>query len=162
MVSTYLSSKRIIESLLANSQFVNLAKILVNSDKETPKYLATYDALNKLLASLGIITDRVSIFKSDGGYWYSNNRTPEDPRLNENQNTEPEVFSAVNYAFGNPICNKKIYPLDLQSSICSGYGFATRQSSRRFISIECVAKTYKPTSSPLSTDVFTLRVTQNV
>jgi len=41
MVSTYLSSVRIIDSLLANSQFVNLAKTLVNSDKGTPTYLAT-------------------------------------------------------------------------------------------------------------------------
>ncbi len=59
-MSTYLSSKKIIDSLLANSKLVNL-------DKGTPIYLTTYDALNKLLASLGIIIERVSIFKSDGG-----------------------------------------------------------------------------------------------
>jgi len=161
MVSTYLSSKKIIDSLLANPQFVNLAKILVNSDKGTPKYLETYDALNALLKSLGI-TERVQIIKSDGGYWYTNLRKPDDPVLNQNQNTRPEVFIAVNYAFGNPICNKKIYPLDLQSSVCSGYGFAERQSSNRFLPSEYTAKTYKPTSSPLSTDVFTLRVIQDV
>ena len=159
MVSTYLSSKRIIDSLLANSQFVSLAKILVNSDKGSKIYLATYDALNALLTSLGI-TVRVGIIKSDGGFWYVNTRTPDDPLLNENQNSDPEIFSAINYAFGNPICNKKIYPLDLQSSICSGYGFATRQNSNRFLPSEFTAKTYKPTSSPLSTDVFTLRVVQ--
>ena len=33
MVSTYLSSKAVIDLLLANSQFLSLAKILVNSDK---------------------------------------------------------------------------------------------------------------------------------
>jgi hypothetical protein len=160
MVSTYLSSKRILDSLLANTQFVNLAKILVNSNKGSTIYLETYDALNALLISLGI-TVRVTIMKSDGGFWYSKIRKPDDPVLNINQNDRPEVFSAVNYAFGNPICNKKLYPLELQSSICSGYGFATRVSSIRFVQEEYVAKTYKPNSSPLSTDVFTLRVIQD-
>jgi len=161
MVSTYLSSVRIIDSLLANSQFVNLAKILVNSDKGTPKYLETYYALDALIISLGIIV-RVHIIKSDGSYWYSNFRAPNDPLLNKNVNAEPEIFSAINYAFGNPICNKKIYLLELQSSVCSGYGFAARKSSYFFLSAEYVAKTYKLTSSPLSKDVFTLRVIQDV
>ena len=161
MVSTYLSSKRIIDSLLANSQFVNLAKILVNSDKGSTIYLATYIGLDNLLTSLGI-TARVAITKSDGGSWYSNKRTPDDPVHNSNDNTQPEIFLALNYAFGNPICNKKLYPLDLQSSVCSGYGFSTRRSSARPVASEYVAKTYKPTPSPLSTDVFTLRVIQNV
>jgi hypothetical protein len=151
---------RIIDSLLANPKFVNLAKILVNSDKGTPKYLETYDALNALLKSLGIIV-RVNIIKSDGGWWYAYLRTPDDPALNENHNTRPEIFIALNYAFGNPICNKKLYPLDLQSSVCSGYGFAARVSSNLFIPLEYTAKTYKQTSSPLSTDVFTLRVLQD-
>ena len=161
MVSTYLSSKKIIKSLLANPQFVNLAKILVNSDKGTPKYLETYDALDALLLSLGI-NERVNIMKSDGSAWYANLIKPDDPKLNENYNTRQDIFIALNYAFGNPICNKKIYPLELQSSVCSGYGFSTRQSSVRFKRAEYVAKTYKPTSSPLSTDVFTLRVLQDV
>jgi hypothetical protein len=155
-----LSSKRILDSLLANSQFVNLAKILVNSDKGTSKYLETYDALNALLKFLGI-TVRVNIIKSDGGLWYSNKRTPDDLELNENGNTDPEIFLALNYAFGNPICNKKLYPLDLQSSVCSGYGFAARVSSTIGDKEQYVANTYKPTSSPLSADVFTLRVSQN-
>ena len=161
MVSTYLSSVRIIDSLLANPKFVNLAKILVNSDKGTPKYLETYDALNALLKSLGIIV-RVNIIKSDGAWWYAYLRTPDDPALNENHNTRPDIFIALNYAFGNPICNKKLYPLDLQSSVCSGYGFSTRQSNIRFKPVQFVAKTYKPSSSPLSTNVFTLRVIQDV
>jgi hypothetical protein len=152
---------KIIDSLLANSKFVNLAKILVNSDKGTPKYLETYDALNALLISLGV-TIRTNIFKSDGSFWYSNSRKPNDPILNLNLNTAPEIFSALNYAFGNPICNKKLYPLELQSSICSGYGFAARQNSIRFVLSQYAAKTYKPTSSPLSTDVFTLTVIQDV
>jgi hypothetical protein len=160
MVSTYLSSKRIIDSLLANSQFVNLAKILVNSDKGSTIYLATYIGLDNLLTSLGI-TVILTITKSDGGSWYVNKLTPDDPELNENDNTDPEIFLALNYAFGNPICNKKLYPLDLQSSVCSGYGFATRRSSSGYF-FEYVAKTYKPTLSPLSTDVFTLRVIQEV
>jgi hypothetical protein len=161
MVSTYLSSKKIIDSLLANPQFVNLAKILVNSDKGTPKYLETYDTLNALLLSLGINQPtRVNIIKSDGSFWYSNRFSPDSPILKSNINVEPEVFLAVNYTFGNPICNKKLYPLELQSSVCSGYGFATRNSTFTFDKLDFVAKTYKPTSSPLSTDVFTLRVIQ--
>ena len=161
MVSTYLSSKAVIDSLLANTQFLSLAKTLVNSDKGSKIYLATCVKLDNLLASLGI-TELVSIIKSDGGYWYANFRKQDHIALNENLNNRPEIFLAVNYAFGNPICNKKIYPLDLQSSICSGYGFAQRHSTTRFIHSEYVAKTYKPTSSPLSTDVFTLRITQDV
>jgi len=161
MVSTYLLSKRIIDSLLANSQFVNLAKILVNSNKGSATYLAAYDELNVLLISLGISV-RINIIKSDGGFWYANLRKPDDPSLNLNQNIHPENFLAVNYAFGNPICNKKLYSLDLQSSVCSGYGFSTRHNSNRFIPSEYATKTYKPTSSPLSTDVFTLRVVQDV
>jgi hypothetical protein len=160
MVSTYLSSKKIIDSLLANSKFVNLAKILVNSDKGTPTYLETYDALNALLISLGI-TERLVIQKSDGITWYSNLYKP-DELFNESYNTRPDIFSAINYAFGNPICNKKLYPLELQSSICSGYGFATRAGNERSVTIEITAKTYKPSSNPLSTDVFTLRVVQDV
>ena len=163
MSSTYLASRRIIDSLLGNPQFVYLAKTLVNSDKGSTIYKATYDALNVLLTSLGITAPmRMNIITSDGGYWYSNFRKLDDPVLNENLNVHPEVFSALNYAFGNPICNKKLYPLELQSSVCSGYGFSTRQSSVRFKRAEYVAKTYKPNSSPLSTDVFTLRVTQDV
>jgi hypothetical protein len=152
---------KIIDSLFANPQFVNLAKILVNSNKGSNAYLAAYVGLDNLLASLGI-TERVNIMKSDGGFWYSNTRTPDDPELNKNLNDRPEIFSAVNYAFGNPICNKKLYSLDLQSSVCSGYGFANRVSSTFGESDQYVAKTYKPTSSPLSTDVFTLRITQTV
>jgi hypothetical protein len=152
---------RIIDSLLANPQFVNLAKILVNSDKGTPKYLETYDALNALLKSLGIRTEQVIIQKSDGVTWYAN-LYKSDELFNKSDNDRPEVFSALNYAFGNPICNKKLYPLELQSSVCSGYGFATRRSTILPVTIEITAKTYKPNSSPLSTDVFTLRVVQDV
>ena len=159
MVSTYLSSVKIIDSLLSNTQFLSLTKILVNSNRGSATYLAAYVGLDNLLASLGI-TERVNIMKSDGGFWYSNTRTPEDPELNKNLNDRPEVFLAINYAFGNPICNKKLYPLDLQSSVCSGYGFAARVSSTFGKADQYVAKTYKPTSSPLSTDVFTLRVSQ--
>jgi len=104
----------------------------------------------------------VHIIKSDGGFWYSNLVKPDDPVLNANYNIRPEIFLALNYAFGNPICNKKLYPLELQSSVCSGYGFAARQNSIRFLSSQYVAKTYKPTSSPLSTDVFTLRLIQDI
>lgn len=102
----------------------------------------------------------MNIIKSDGGFWYSNLNTPEQSAAIENHNTRPEVFSAINYAFGNPICNKKLYALDLQSSVCSGYGFAERVSSTELDSEQYVAKTYKPSATPLNRNVFTLRVSQ--
>jgi len=160
MVSTYLSSKAIIDELLANDKFVYRAKLIVNSNRATPEYLTDYRALDNILKELRI-NNQVDIFKSDGGYWYSNILTPNDPILINNFNTAPEIFSALNYAFGNPICNKKIYPLELQSSVCSGYGFAEILSKYSFVNEQYVAKTYKQTSSPLSTDVFTLRVVQD-
>ena len=159
MDSTYLLSKKIIDSLFANTQFVNLAKTIVNSNKGTNIYLAAYVGLDNLLISLGI-TERVNIMKSDGGFWYSNTRTPEDPELKKNLNDRPENFLAINYAFGNPICNKKLYPLDLQSSVCSGYGFAERVSSTELSAEQYVAKTYKPSATPLNRNVLTLRVSQ--
>lgn len=121
--------------------------------------MATYEELDALLISLGV-TQIINIVKSDGGWWYANLFKQDDPALNENLNTRLDVFSALNYAFGNPICNKKIYPLELQSSICSGYGFAEKRSAIRKVFTQYATKTYKPTSSPLSTNVFTLRVIQ--
>ena len=162
MVSTYLSSKRILDSLLANSQFVNLAKTLVNSDKGTVLYETTYDEIDALLLSLKVIKERINIIKSDGGFWYENKRPKYDPELSTNRNPNPEIFLALNYAFGNPICNKKLYPLELQSSICSGYAFCERRSSSRPFTSQYAAKTYKPTINPLSTDIFTLRVIQDI
>ena len=159
MVSTYLASKAVLDSLLANPQFLSLAKVIVNSSRDSASYASAYSNLNTLLTSLGI-TERVNIIKSDGGFWYSNKRTVEQAALVENHNTRPEVFSAVNYAFGNPICNKKLYALDLQSSVCSGYGFAERVSSTVKDSEQYVAKTYKPSATPLNRNVFTLRVSQ--
>ena len=160
MVSTYLESKVVLDSLLANSQFLSLAKVIVNSNRGSASYLTAYSNLNTLLTFLGV-NQRVNIIKSDGGFWYSNLNTPEQSAAVENHNTRPEVFSAVNYAFGNPICNKKLYALDLQSSVCSGYGFAERVSStEQRDSEQYVAKTYKPSATPLNRNVFTLRVSQ--
>lgn len=159
MSSTYLASRRIIDLLMANPQFVYLAKTLVNSDKCSTIYSKTYDELNALLTSIGI-NNQVDVFKSDGEYWYSNILTPNNPILINNFNNIPEVSIAVNHAFGNPIRNKKLYPIELQSSVCSGYGFGERLSKYLFIKEQYVAKTYKSTPSPLSTDVFTIRVVQ--
>ena len=160
MVSTYLASKAVLDSLFANSEFLSLAKVIVNSDRDSASYLTAYSNLNTLLTALGV-NQRVNIIKSDGGFWYSNLNTPEQSAAIENHNTRPEVFSAVNYAFGNPICNKKLYALDLQSSVCSGYGFAERVSSTEQRDLEqYVAKTYKQSATPLNQNVFTLRVSQ--
>ena len=159
-VARFLDSARIIDSLLSNSKFLVQAKILVNSARGSTVYLAAYAKIDDLLLSLGI-TENVNIIKSDGSIWYANGYNPDEPILLNNDNTRPEVFLALSYAYGNPICNKKLYPLALQSLVCAGYAFATRESSYRLATTELTAKTYKPTSSPLSTDVFTLRVSQN-
>ena len=161
MSGTYLSSKATLDELLANDKFVYRAKLIVNTNRGTPEYLTAYRALDRLLFELGV-TERVNIIKSDGGFWYSNRLTPEQAALVDNHNTRPEVFSAVNYAFGNPITNKKLYPSDLQSSVCSGYGFAERKSSTALDLEQYVAYTYKPSTSPLSSNVFTVRVSQTL
>ena len=161
MVSTYLSSKKVLDSLLVNSQFLTLAKKIVNSTIGSPAYILAYNGLDALLSSLKI-TYEVNVFKSNGEYSYSNKRTQAETALAGNHNTRPEVFSAVNYRFGNPICNKKLYPLDLQSSVCSGYGFAERFDNTYSRVTQYVAMTYTPTSSPLNNNVFTLRVGQNI
>jgi hypothetical protein len=159
MSGTYLDSKATLDELLANDKFVYRAKLIVNTNRGTEEYLTAYRALDNVLNELGV-TERVNIIKSDGGYWYANNRTPEQSAVVENHNTRPEVLSAVNFAFGNPTCNKSLYPLDLQSSVCSGYGFAERKSSTVLNLEQYVAYTYKPSDSPLSSSVFTVRVAQ--
>jgi len=106
----------------------------------------------------------VNIIKSDGGYWYANNQSIDTVATVENHNSRPEIASAVNRAWGNPICNKKIYPIDLQSIVCAGYGLASRISSTLLGSQQdqYVAFTYKGSSSPLNSTVFTIRVAQKV
>jgi hypothetical protein len=133
----------------------------VNSTIGSPAYILAYNGLDALLSSLKI-TYEVNVFKSNGEYSYSNKRTQAETALAGNHNTRPEVFSAVNYSFGNPICNRKLYPLDLQSSVCSGYGFAERFDNFYSRVKQYVAKTYTPTSSPLNNNVFTLRIGQNI
>ena len=163
MVSTYLSSKKVIERLLCNSQFVALAQKLVTLQRGSPDYLTTYEAISTLLKTLGITqAQRTNIIKSDGGFWYSNIRTPEEAAKTENHNTRPEIFSAVNYAWGNPITNVKIYPRDLRKTVLQGYGLAERPSSTVVKGVEqYVAKTYKNgCKNPLIDNDFTLRVSQ--
>jgi len=159
MISTYLLSKKVLDTLLDDIIFLNSAITIVNSIKGSDVYTSAYTNLTLRLKSLGV-TERVNIIKSDGSFWYSNTRTPIDPELNKSLNDRPEIFLAISYAFGNPICNKKLYPEDLQSSICNGYTFANRVSSTFNKEDQYVAKTYKASSSPLSTDIFTIRISQ--
>jgi len=161
MSGTYLSSKSTIVQLLHNDKFVFRSKLLVNSNRGTEQYLTAYRALDNVLRELKI-TKRVNVIKSDGSFWYSNLLTPDEAALIENHNTRPEISSALNFAFGNPITNKNVYPSDLQSSVCTGYGFAERVSSTNEDKQQYVAFTYKPSDSPLSTNVFTVRVAQSV
>jgi hypothetical protein len=160
MSGTYLSSKATLDELLANAKFLYRAKLIVNTDRDTPEYLTAYRALNNVLKELGI-TEFVRIIKSDGAVWYCNICQPEQIANFEN-NTRPEVFSAINYAFGNPITNINLYPKDLQSSVSKGYGFAERKSISAKNLEQYVAYTYKPTDSPLSNNVFTVRVGQEL
>lgn len=159
MSGTYLSSKATLDELLANDKFVYRAKLIVNLDKGTPEYLTAYRALNNLIKELGI-TDIVRVIKSDGGVWFCSFCSPERVATAENHNTRPEIMVALNYAFGNPVTNTKIYPKDLKSSVLEGYGFAERRSSSFKNFEQYVAYTYKPSPSPLSTNVFTVRVAQ--
>ena len=71
-MSTYLSSKKIIDSLLANSKFVNLAKNLVNSDKSTPIYIETYDALYFLIYIMNNKQHRVEILPHESDMFKMN------------------------------------------------------------------------------------------
>ncbi len=163
MSGTYLSSKAVLDKLLANKTFIYRAKLLVDSDRGTPEYLTAYRALDNIIRQLGVTeTDRVVIVKSDGGYWYSNLSSPEKTATVENHNTRPEVMVAINYAFGNPVTNTNIYPKDLQSSCFKGYGYAERESSTEGRIEQYVAFTYKPTDSPLNINVFTLRVSEKL
>ena len=152
-----------LDELLANDKFVFRAKLLVNSDRGSPEYLTAYRALDRVVRELGVPDqDRIVIVKSDGGYWYSNLSSPEKSATVENHNTRPEVMVALNYAFGNPVTNTKIYPKSLMSSCSKGYGFAERESSTEERIEQYVAFTYKPTDSPLSTNVFTVRVSEKL
>ena len=159
MSGTYLFSKDVLDKLLNNDKFVYRAKLIVNSDKGTPEYLTIYRAINNLLKELEISkVSGVVIVKSDGGVWYSNISSPEKIENSENYNVRPEFFSAVNYAFGNPITNTKIYPKDLQTCVSNGYGLAERKNTNNQKIEQYVVYTYKPNDSPLSTNVFTLCV----
>ena len=60
MVSTYLESKAVLDSLLANSQFISLAKVIVNSNRGSASYLTAYSNLDALLTFLGV-NQRVNI-----------------------------------------------------------------------------------------------------
>ena len=160
MSSTYLSSRAIIDRLLKNSQFVSLAQSLVKQVRGSTQWSADFVAISALLVSLGI-TERVTICKSDGAYYYDNTQTQDQVRAVENHNSRPEFLAAVNYAWGNPICNKKLYPKSLQGTVVAGYGLANRLSSTVGLNEQYVAFTYKNNqASPLIGDVFTLRVAQ--
>ncbi len=60
IVSTYLASKAVLDSLLANTQFLSLAKVIVNSNRDSASYLTAYSNLDALLTSLGV-NQRVNI-----------------------------------------------------------------------------------------------------
>jgi len=161
MLSTYLSSRAIIDRLLANSQFVSLAQSLVKQARGSTQWSTDYVAISALLISLGVITPRVVITESDGAFYFDSTLTQEQTKAVENHNSRPEFLAAVNYAWGNPICNKDLYPKSLRSTVCAGYGLAERFSSTIQKDEQVVAFTYKGEKSPLSNDVFSLRVGQS-
>lgn len=163
-MSTYLSSKALIKSLLKNSTFVTLSQQLVGFARGSADYTTTFNAITTLLTSLDVDPTiyRVNIIKSDGGYWYANNQSITTVATVENHNSRPEISSAVNYAWGNPIINRKLYPSNLRDTVCEGYGLAARVSSTTNVSDQYVAKTYKDGKSPLGDRIFTLRVAQSV
>ena len=158
---TYLDSKATLDELLANDKFVYRAKLLVNTDRGTPEYVNYYNALDNLLKELGI-KKLVRIIKSDGSVWYCSIFHEHSLYGMANHNNRQEVSSAINYAFGKPVTDTKIYPKNLQSRCLKGYGFAERRSTSFKNIQQYVAYTYKPSPSPLSNNVFTVRVSEVV
>ena len=99
-----------------------------------------------------------------------------DVEQQPNQNTCPEVMSAINFVWGNPMVNKTtfpirpIYPEYLAPMVSDGYGIADRVNFSLRIDPQFVAKTYDgfkgnlnltSENGPTYNAIFTLRVSQS-
>jgi len=158
----YLDSKLIVDELLADADFVELAQNLVLTKKGSSQYNTLYTQLNAVVQ--GITSNRTVVVKSDGSFYYDSNLSSSQAILVENHNSRPEIMASVNFLWGNPMINKtafpitNIYPLELGPTIAEGYGLANRLSSTSDNLEYNVAKTYSDSVSPLNAKVFTVRV----
>ena len=161
----YLGGKLIVDELLADADFVELAQNLVLTKRGSSEYNTLYTQLNTVVQ--GITSERTVVVKSDGVFYYDSNLSSSQAILVENHNTRPEIMASVNFLWGNPMINKtafpitNIYPLELGSTISEGYGLANRFSSTANVFEYNVAKTHSDSVSPLNAKVFTVRVSVN-
>jgi len=161
----YLGGKLIVDELLADADFVELAQNLVLTKRGSSEYNSLYTQLNAVVK--GITSERTIVVKSDGSFYYDSNLSSSQAILVENHNSRPEIIASVNFLWGNPMINKtafpitNIYPLELGPTISEGYGLANRFSSTSNLFEYNVAKTYSDTVSPLKSNIFTVRVSVN-
>jgi hypothetical protein len=158
----YLGGKLIVDELLADADFLELAQNLILTKKGSSEYNSLYTQLDAVVK--GITSERTVVVKSDGSFYYDSNLSSSQAILVENHNTRPEIMASVNFLWGNPMINKtsfpirKIYPLELGPTIAEGYGLANRLSSTSGFFEYNVAKTHSDSLSPLNAKVFTVRV----
>ena len=158
----YLDGKLIVDELLADADFVELAQDLVLTNRGSSNYNSLYTQLNTVVQ--GITSERTVVVKSDGSFYYDSNLSSSQAILIENHNSRPEIMASVNFLWGNPMINKtafpitNIYPLELGPTIAEGYGLANRRSSTSGNLEYNVAKTHSDSVSPLNAKVFTVRV----
>ena len=158
----YLGGKLIVDKLLGNVDFLELAQNLILTKKGSDEYNSLYTQLDTVVK--GITSERTVVVKSDGSFYYDSSLSSSQAILVENHNSRPEVIASVNFLWGNPMINKtafpitNIYPLELGPTIAEGYGLANRFSSTSGLFEYNVAKTHSDTVSPLNAKVFTIRV----
>ena len=110
--NTYFSSKTLIDSLLSNDQFIEIANALTILSPSNQSYSQYYNMMNNFLSNIDPKMT-VDIISSKGDFLYSNKLTLEEVSKQPNQNTCPEVMASVNFVFGNPIINKTTFPIRL-------------------------------------------------
>lgn len=171
--NTYFSSKALIDSLLNEFTFIEIATFLVIVNQNPNPNI--YNEMNDYLSDVDPKMT-VDIISSTGVFLYSNKLTFEEILEQPNQNTCPEVMAAVNFVWGNPMINKTafpikpVYPDSVAPMVSAGYGLADRLDFTVFKNQQYVAKTwdgFNPDNNqlndkgPLWAGIFTLRVSQN-
>jgi hypothetical protein len=162
-IDKYLLGKIEIDRLFTNNEFILLSEGIIKTKRGSSEYNQLYNQITTLLQSLNI-KDRVVIIKIDGAFYYDSSLDSSKAILAENHNSRPEIMSTINFTWGNPMINKtafpirNIYPLTLEPLVSGGYGMSTRISSITNSLEYYIAKVYSNTLSPLSPDLFTLRV----
>jgi len=173
--NTYFSSKALIDSLLSDFEFIEIATYLVIVNQKYSNYPNIYNEMNYFLSDVDPKMT-VDIISSTGVFLYSNKLTLEEVLEQSNQNTCPEVMASVNFVWGNPMINKTafpikpVYPDSVAPMVSAGYGLADRLDFFAFKNQQYVAKTwdgFNPDNNqlndkgPLWAGIMTLRVSQN-